>query len=113
MDQKLVYSILEFLENGAKSGENIEVASQCLADAYQLDLKNAEQRAQLSVQPHSLQEVFEAGLASLTAGSKAEQPAAPKSSSTNEAYDAAFSKFLSSLKKTKFFDGVVEGKYIC
>ncbi|CAO3691886.1 unnamed protein product [Umbelopsis ramanniana] len=62
----LVYSIMEFLEKSCKDGsvkedsvEGIEVAIQCLGEAFDVDPTDAEQQKQYSTKPATLQNIFD------------------------------------------------------
>jgi len=64
--QRLVYSIIEFLNQSTTDGtvkaddkESLEVAIQCIGEAFGIDPSNQEQAAQLSVKPATLQTIFD------------------------------------------------------
>ncbi|ELU36295.1 TPR_1 domain-containing protein [Rhizoctonia solani AG-1 IA] len=64
--QKLVLSIIEFLESSITDGsiksddkEGIEVAIQCIGEAFGVDPSNTEQKEKLSIKPATLQSLFE------------------------------------------------------
>eukprot|EP00188_Purpureofilum_apyrenoidigerum_P000036 Plantae.Rhodophyta-Purpureofilum_apyrenoidigerum.ctg10154.p1 GENE.Plantae.Rhodophyta-Purpureofilum_apyrenoidigerum.ctg10154~~Plantae.Rhodophyta-Purpureofilum_apyrenoidigerum.ctg10154.p1 ORF type:complete len:457 (-),score=101.14 Plantae.Rhodophyta-Purpureofilum_apyrenoidigerum.ctg10154:184-1554(-) len=115
MEQKLIYAVLEHLRESPSEEEDLNVAAERLASAYGVDLQSEEQRKELSIRPKTLVEVFEAGLKSLGLdGVGSAAPAAAggttaKDPSYSAAYGTAFEKFLGSLKRTKFFEGVPEG----
>ncbi|KAG2171271.1 hypothetical protein INT43_002893 [Umbelopsis isabellina] len=62
----LVYSIIEFLEKSCKDGsvkednvEGIEVAIQCLGDAFDVDPTDPDQQSKYSTKPATLQNIFD------------------------------------------------------
>ncbi|KAB5593004.1 Hsc70 cochaperone (SGT) [Ceratobasidium theobromae] len=64
--QKLVLSIIDFLETSISDGsiksddkEGIEIAIQCIGEAFGVDPSNSEQRDKLSVKPATLQSIFD------------------------------------------------------
>ncbi|CAE6534051.1 unnamed protein product [Rhizoctonia solani] len=64
--QKLVLSIIEFLESSITDGsiksddkEGIEVAIQCIGEAFGVDPSNNEQKEKLTIKPASLQSLFD------------------------------------------------------
>ncbi|KAG8684067.1 hypothetical protein FRC11_012661 [Ceratobasidium sp. 423] len=64
--QKLVLSIIEFLETSITDGsiksddkEGIEVAIQCIGEAFGVDPSNNEQKEKLSIKPATLQSLFD------------------------------------------------------
>jgi len=64
--QRLVYSIIEFLNQSVQDGtvkaddqEGLEVAIQCIGEAFGVDPSNKEQSQMLSVKPASLQSIFD------------------------------------------------------
>ncbi|KAF8225811.1 TPR-like protein [Tricholoma matsutake] len=64
--QRLVLSIIEFLNQSIDDGtvkaddrESLEVAIQCIAEAFGVDPSNQEQAAHLSVKPATLQTIFD------------------------------------------------------
>ncbi|CCO27882.1 similar to Hsc70 cochaperone SGT [Rhizoctonia solani AG-1 IB] len=64
--QKLVLSIIEFLETSVTDGsiksddkEGIEVAIQCIGEAFGVDPSNTEQKEKLSIKPATLQSLFD------------------------------------------------------
>jgi len=90
----LVYSIMEFLDKSCKDGsvkedsvEGIEVAIQCLGDAFDVDPTDPEQQKQFSTKPATLQNIFDVYLktksskkaaTSASAAASASAPAKPK-----------------------------------
>jgi len=68
--RSLVFSFLEFLSQQSSSegslvvdSEGLEVAQQCLGEAFGLDINNQEQKQQYSIEPLSLLQVFSSALA--------------------------------------------------
>ncbi|KAG5648245.1 hypothetical protein DXG03_006203 [Asterophora parasitica] len=64
--QRLVYSIIEFLNQSIQDGtvkaddqESLEVAIQCIGEAFNVDPSNQEQADKLSVKPATLQTIFD------------------------------------------------------
>ncbi|KAG5651562.1 hypothetical protein H0H81_008240 [Sphagnurus paluster] len=64
--QRLVYSIIEFLNQSIEDGavkaddqESLEVAIQCIGEAFNVDPSNQEQADRLSVKPATLQNIFD------------------------------------------------------
>lgn len=85
--QKLVLSILDFLRDGMNDGtvkeddkESLEVAIQCIGEAFGVDETNDQQRAQLSIKPATLKSIFDVYLK--TQASRASTSAQPKATST-------------------------------
>jgi len=88
----LVYSIMEFLDKSCKDGsvkedslEGIEVAIQCLGDAFDVDATDPEQQKQYSTKPATLQNIFDVYLK--TKSSKKAAPSAPASAKPKEVAD--------------------------
>ncbi|KDR84867.1 hypothetical protein GALMADRAFT_149409 [Galerina marginata CBS 339.88] len=64
--QRLVYSIIEFLNQSIQDGtvksddqESLEVAIQCIGEAFGVDPSSSEQTKKLSVKPATLQSIFD------------------------------------------------------
>ncbi|KAF8898458.1 hypothetical protein BD779DRAFT_1795158 [Infundibulicybe gibba] len=64
--QQLVYSIIEFLNHSIDDGtvksddrESLEVAIQCIGEAFGVDPSNDEQTKRLSLKPSTLQSIFD------------------------------------------------------
>ncbi|KAG2180707.1 hypothetical protein INT44_003714 [Umbelopsis vinacea] len=90
----LVYSIMEFLEKSCKDGsvkedsvEGIEVAIQCLGEAFDVDPTDSEQQKQYSTKPATLQNIFDVYLK--TKSNK--KPAAPSAATSKSAPAASSS----------------------
>jgi len=102
--KEVVYAILEFLKDtlaeGVAYAESIEVAIQCLNEAFGFDSDNAEQRAKYSSKPLGLEDIFSAGKAVLKAQASGQE---------SEAQSEEFLKFLESLKAKGFFAHTAEG----
>ncbi|KAJ1310801.1 hypothetical protein OPQ81_009321 [Rhizoctonia solani] len=89
--QKLVLSIIEFLETSITDGsiksddkEGIEVAIQCIGEAFGVDPSNKEQTEKLSIKPANLQSLFDVYLKTkdkvgTQAASTSSTPVAPPS----------------------------------
>ncbi|CAE6346619.1 unnamed protein product [Rhizoctonia solani] len=83
--QKLVLSIIEFLETSITDGsiktddkEGIEVAIQCIGEAFGVDPSNNEQKEKLSIKPANLQSLFDVYLKTKDkAAGTSSTPAAP------------------------------------
>merc|ERR1712093_954080 len=81
--QRLVYSILEFLQASMDDGtikqddkEGIEVAIQCIGEAFSVDMADEGQKSQLSVKPANLQQIFDVYLKTKAkSGASASTPA--------------------------------------
>ncbi|GLB36482.1 putative homodimerisation domain of SGTA [Lyophyllum shimeji] len=96
--QRLVYAILEFLDQSIKDGtvkaddkEGLEVAMQCIGEAFNVDPSNEQQAEQLSVKPATLQSIFDVFMKTRDkVGAAAPSPAAAAaaSSSTTKAPSA-------------------------
>ena len=61
----LVFSIVQYLSTLDGENEEVGVATQCLSEAFSLDVTDASQIAEYSVLPHTLLQIFEAGKAAL------------------------------------------------
>ncbi|KAF9163389.1 hypothetical protein DFQ27_002916 [Actinomortierella ambigua] len=64
--KRLVFSILEFLQTSINNGtikqddqEGIEVAIQCIGEAFNVDVTDEEQAKELSIKPASLTSIFD------------------------------------------------------
>ncbi|TFK76763.1 hypothetical protein BDN72DRAFT_8676 [Pluteus cervinus] len=64
--QKLVYAIIEFLNQSIDDGtvkaddkESLEVAVQCIGEAFGVDPSDSQQAQKLSIKPLTLQQIFE------------------------------------------------------
>ncbi|KAJ1731004.1 Small glutamine-rich tetratricopeptide repeat-containing protein 2 [Coemansia biformis] len=64
--KRLAVGIVEYLDKAVAEGivagdgaESLEIAKQCISDAFGLDMDDAAQLARLSLKPHSLDKVFE------------------------------------------------------
>ncbi|GAA99979.1 hypothetical protein E5Q_06682 [Mixia osmundae IAM 14324] len=96
--QRLVYSILDFLGTSLDDGsikdddrEGIEVAMQCIGEAFSVDPSDAAQEAKYSIKPASLLQVLEIYTRQLdkTKGSAASSGATSTSGSATAAASAA------------------------
>ncbi|KAH9487049.1 Small glutamine-rich tetratricopeptide repeat-containing protein 2 [Psilocybe cubensis] len=88
--QKLVYSIIEFLNQSIQDGtvkaddqESLEVAIQCIGEAFGVDPSNQEQVQKLSVKPATLQSIFDVYIKTRDKVSSA-QSSSPASASTSK-----------------------------
>ncbi|KAM3583612.1 Small glutamine-rich tetratricopeptide repeat-containing protein 2 [Umbelopsis sp. WA50703] len=107
----LVYSIIEFLEKSCKDGsvkednvEGIEVAIQCLGDAFEVDPSDPEQQSKYSTKPATLQNIFDVYLKTKSGKKGPAATAAPSgsaSTSTPSEPSVAKSKSLSSAFKSQ------------
>lgn len=52
-----MYAVLEQMKGSSLSQETLEVASQCIAGAYGLNLDDAAEKEELSIKPRTLLEV--------------------------------------------------------
>jgi len=84
--QRLVLSIIDFLNQSIQDGtvkqddqESLEVAIQCIGEAFEIDPSNDTQREQLSVKPATLPTIFDVFLKTKD---KLNPPAASASAST-------------------------------
>jgi small glutamine-rich tetratricopeptide repeat-containing protein alpha len=97
--QRLVLSIIDFLDQSIKDGtireedkESLEIAVQCIGEAFGVDPSDQEQADRLSVKPATLQSIFEVYLKTKDKiGSTAQQAAstAPAASTSLSADDKA------------------------
>ncbi|KAJ2958851.1 hypothetical protein NQZ79_g5599 [Umbelopsis isabellina] len=87
----LVYSIIEFLEKSCKDGsvkednvEGIEVAIQCIGDAFDVDPTDPDQQSKYSTKPATLQNIFDVYLKTKSGkkGPAATPAAAPSGSAS-------------------------------
>ncbi|KAF9015046.1 hypothetical protein BDQ17DRAFT_1320035 [Cyathus striatus] len=105
--QRLVYAILEFLNQSVTDGtvkaddqEGLEVAMQCIGEAFGVDPANKEQAETLSVKPASLQSIFDVFLKTKDR---------TKSPSTDEKVEAEKLKQTgNSLMSSKKYDEAIE-----
>jgi small glutamine-rich tetratricopeptide repeat-containing protein alpha len=84
--QRLVYAILDFLNQSIKDGtvraddqEGLEVAIQCIGEAFGVDPADEDQSEKLSVKPATLQSIFDVFIRTRDKVATS-QPAAPSSS---------------------------------
>ncbi|KAJ2159780.1 Small glutamine-rich tetratricopeptide repeat-containing protein 2 [Coemansia sp. RSA 552] len=68
--KRLAMGIVEYLDKAvaedlvtSDGAESLEIAKQCISDAFGLDLDNAAQAKELSLKPHSLDKVFDVYMA--------------------------------------------------
>ncbi|KAH9065921.1 putative stress-induced protein STI1 [Lactarius vividus] len=97
--QRLVLSIIDFLNQSINDGtireedkESLEVAVQCIGEAFGIDPANKQQANRLSVKPATLQSIFEVYLKTKDKIGSAAQPAAnttPAASTSPSAEDKA------------------------
>jgi len=87
--QRLVLSIIDFLNQSINDGtireedkESLEVAVQCIGEAFGVDPSNQEQANRLSVKPATLQSIFEVYLKTKDKIGSTAQPAAAPATST-------------------------------
>merc|ERR1712093_828459 len=98
--QRLVYSILEFLQASMDDGtikqddkEGIEVAIQCIGEAFSVDMADEGQKSQLSVKPANLQQIFDVYLKTKAkSGASASTPATATEAPASAADVAAAEK---------------------
>lgn len=95
--QRLVYSIIEFLNESIEDGtvksddkESLEVAIQCIGEAFGVDPSDPEQAAQLTSKPATLKNIFDVftktrDKAKLASGASSTPDAAPNASSPSPA----------------------------
>ncbi|GJQ08902.1 hypothetical protein GpartN1_g693.t1 [Galdieria partita] len=105
-NELLIHSIIELLEREKKAsvdkGEQLEVAIQCISEAY--GLENSDGTRRTVELPHRLEDVFQRGLNSMHS---TENDVLNKSKS--EEYLAGFDSFLETLRRTNYFQGVEPG----
>ncbi|KAH9836505.1 TPR-like protein [Rhodofomes roseus] len=97
--QRLVLSIIDFLNQSIEDGtvkqddqESLEVAIQCIGEAFAVDPSDSAQREKLSIQPATLQNVFDVVLKTrekVGAGSAAAAPPTPAAPAAPTAEDKA------------------------
>jgi small glutamine-rich tetratricopeptide repeat-containing protein alpha len=102
----LILSIIELLQREKKTylnkSEQLEVAIQCLSEAYGLEDSGA-RRDTAELPHHKLEDVFQRGLASIsTKDTDIEK-------NTSEDFAPGFDAFLETLKRTNYFQGVTPG----
>ncbi|KAF6766107.1 cytoplasmic protein [Ephemerocybe angulata] len=95
--QRLVFSIIEFLNESIEDGtvksddkESLEVAVQCIGEAFGVDPSDPEQAAQLTSKPATLKNIFDVftktrDKAKLASGAGSTTDAAPNASSPSPA----------------------------
>jgi small glutamine-rich tetratricopeptide repeat-containing protein alpha len=95
-DQRVAFAIIEFLQayaaTHADDAEGLEVATQCISSAFNVDPADSQARSELSIAPHTLSEVFTKGYDAV-GGKK----------------DPKLALFVTSLKAKGYFDGAPEG----
>ncbi|KAI0080039.1 hypothetical protein K474DRAFT_1582858, partial [Panus rudis PR-1116 ss-1] len=118
--QKLVLSIIEFLNDSIKDGtvksddqESLEVAIQCIGEAFGVDPSDEEQRKRLSIKPTSLLNVFDVFLktkdqlnTSTPEASSSSQPKMPSDADKSAA--ETFKAKGNSLMSSKQYDEAIE-----
>jgi len=92
--QRLVLSIIDFLEGTIADGtvkaddkEGLEVAVQCIGEAFGVDPSNVNQKERLSIKPASLQSIFDVYLKTSARATQSKPEQGPQSSqpgSSNE-----------------------------
>ncbi|KAH9919114.1 uncharacterized protein B0H18DRAFT_1029212 [Fomitopsis serialis] len=94
--QRLVLSILDFLNQSIEDGtvkqddkESLEVAIQCIGEAFTVDPSDSAQREKLSIKPATLQNVFDVFLKTREKVGASPAPAAPATSAAPSADDKA------------------------
>ncbi|KAF5377483.1 hypothetical protein D9615_005111 [Tricholomella constricta] len=93
--QRLVYSVIEFLNQSIEDGtvkaddkESLEVAIQCIGEAFNVDPLNQEQAEKLSVKPATLQTIFDVFIKTrdkISSGAPSSPASAAASSSRSKA----------------------------
>ncbi|PPQ62768.1 hypothetical protein CVT24_000462 [Panaeolus cyanescens] len=105
--QKLVFAIIDFLNESIKDGtvkaddqEGLEVAIQCIGEAFGVDPSNEEQSKNLSVKPASLQSIFDVYLKTRAKVSHGSSPSASTSSTSVSGPSAEDKVKAENLKQT-------------
>ncbi|KAF4623816.1 hypothetical protein D9613_001696 [Agrocybe pediades] len=120
--QRLVYSIIEFLNQSIKDGtvkaddqEGLEVAIQCIGEAFGVDPSNEEQVQKLSVKPATLQSIFDVFIKTrdkVTPAAQASTSSAAPQSTGPSAEDKAQAEKLkqtgNALMSSKNYDAAIE-----
>jgi len=94
--QRLVYSIIEFLNQSINDGtvkaddkESLEVAIQCIGEAFNIDPSDQKQADRLSVKPATLQTIFDVFIKTRDKVGSSAQAAAASSASTSSSKSQA------------------------
>jgi len=100
--ENLNFAILEYLTKLRESSEGIDVAIQCLSEAFGLDFNSNDDEKQYSYRPHTLESLFAAGVSSLKAKTIAEKNDEIKA-------NPRFEPFLTKVSEKGYFTGCEEG----
>jgi small glutamine-rich tetratricopeptide repeat-containing protein alpha len=116
--QRLVHSIIEFLNQSIQDGtvkaddqEGLEVAIQCIGEAFGVDPSNKEQSQALSVKPATLQTIFDVFIKTRDKISSEPQPVSSQSSgpSANDKVQAEkFKQSGNAQMSSKDYDAAIE-----
>ncbi|KAF8168229.1 hypothetical protein B0H34DRAFT_779630 [Crassisporium funariophilum] len=119
--QRLVYSIIEFLNQSIQDGtvkaddqESLEVAIQCIGEAFGVDPADQVQSQKLSVKPATLQSIFDVFIKTrdrvstphASSSGSAEQPSAP--SGDDKAQAEKFKQIGNAQMSSKDYDAAIE-----
>jgi len=128
VQKKLVFSVLQYLNGISESApegvdvESLEVAVQCLGQAFSIDVTDEEQKKDLEISA-SLDQLFKYGLALDTADDtpitrilkqavdtvgKAKDQTPPKTED-ERIFDEKFQKYIATLTEKGYFQGTEEG----
>ncbi|KAJ6501633.1 putative stress-induced protein STI1 [Mycena vitilis] len=122
--QRLVLSIIDFLNQSVEDGtvkaddkESLEVAIQCIGEAFGVDPSDEQQVSRLSVKPATLPTIFDVflktrekvGASAAPASSSASKPSEPKSISPEDKAQAEkFKQSGNSLMSSKQYEKAIE-----
>lgn len=116
--QRLVFTFLEFLQQAKQSPalseetvESVEVACQCLASAFQVNLENTEQHRKYSLGAQSLSSVLALGLSGKQRIEQAVEQLHKKQDESGSATDIEqkFLSYLQALQRRGAFNGAQPG----
>jgi len=116
--QRLVYSIIEFLNQSIQDGtvktddqEGLEVAIQCIGEAFGVDPSNKEQSHTLSVKPASLQSIFDVFIKTrdkISSGSQPESSQSSGPSADDKVQAERFKQTGNAQMSSKDYDAAIE-----
>ncbi|KAG6919598.1 hypothetical protein DXG01_004262 [Tephrocybe rancida] len=103
--QRLVYSIIEFLNQSLEDGtvkaddkESLEVAIQCIGEAFNVDPSDEQQSKKLSVKPANLQNIFDVFLKARIESAAKPKPPTPEEKAQAENFKQTGNSFMTANK---------------
>ncbi|KAG6866883.1 hypothetical protein C0991_008820 [Blastosporella zonata] len=109
--QRLVYSIIDFLNQSIADGtvkaddqEGLEVAIQCIGEAFNVDPSDDQQSKKLSVKPASLQSIFDVFLKTSSKAAAKPKAPTPEQKAQADAFKQSGNNFMSAQK----YDDAIE-----